>query len=140
MIRAIIAALTLCATTAQGATTIRADNGGSVPEYAAMIADYRATGQKVRITGRCNSSCTMLLALPDVCVSRNARLGFHGPSSQFYGIRLAPAEFERWSQIMADHYPATIRAWFMQVARYTFDDVLTVRGSELIDNHGVKQC
>ncbi|CUX79348.1 MAG: hypothetical protein HLUCCA05_14670 [Roseibaca calidilacus] len=120
-------------------SVIHNDNGGSLEERLEMIDQMRRAGQRVEIRGRCASACTMFLGLPNACVARTARLGFHGPSSQFYGISLAPREFEYWSRVMADHYPSAIRTWFMRTARFTTMDTITITGAEAI-RLGARAC
>jgi hypothetical protein len=109
---------------------IRNDRGGSIEARLEMIANLRNIGERVEIRGVCASSCTMLLGLPTTCVASNARLHFHGPATQFYGIALAPKEFEYWSRIMADHYPPAIRQWFMSTARHTVMGTIAISGNE----------
>jgi hypothetical protein len=47
--------------------------GGSIPA-GAIIREYNQTRELFRIEGRCQSSCTMLLAVRNVCVDRDAAL------------------------------------------------------------------
>jgi ATP-dependent protease ClpP protease subunit len=115
---------------ASAQTVIRNDLGGSIEARLQMIANLRNVGERVEIRGVCASSCTMLLGLPTTCVAPNARLHFHGPSTQFYGVALAPKEFERWSRIMAEHYPPAIRQWFMSTARHTIMGTIAISGNE----------
>ncbi len=116
------------------------DPGGRLDRRVELIRRLRATGTSVRITGAyCNSACTMYLGLPNACVAPTTVFGFHGPSSQIYGVGLAPAEFERWSRVMADHYPSPIRGWFLREARYVIVGMSQVRGSDLI-RLGVRSC
>lgn len=118
---------------------VRNDNGGSIETRLEMIAHMRRAGHRIEIRGNCASACTMFLGLPNTCVARNARLGFHGPSSQYYGISLPPREFEYWSRVMADHYPAAIRNWFMTTARHTTMGLVTITGAEAI-RLGARAC
>jgi hypothetical protein len=120
-------------------SVIRNDRGGSVAERLKMLEHLRRTGSKIEIRGTCASACTMLLALPNTCVAANARLHFHGPSSQYYGVALSPAEFEYWSRIMADHYPPSIRRWFMTTARHTIMGTIAITGTEAA-RLGVTAC
>lgn len=90
---------------AQTAIVINQDLGGSVESRLRGIEQLRVAGTRIEIRGQCASACTMLLGLPNTCVARSSRLGFHGPQSQYYGIALPPEEFEYWSHIMASHYP-----------------------------------
>ncbi len=124
----------------QSAITIRNDSGGSLQLRINEINRLRQSGTQVRIVGDyCNSACTMYLGLPNTCVSRSVTFGFHGPMSQFYGVALAPDEFEYWSGIMASYYPQAVRSWYMHDARYTLVGLRSVSGSELI-RLGVPEC
>ena len=56
------------------------NHGGSVAEYNARWAGLAARGVNVRITGPCQSACTVLLGhIPAsrICVMPNASFGFH---------------------------------------------------------------
>lgn len=124
---------------AQGVKIVRNDPGGSVESRLREIAQLRLEGTRIEIRGQCVSACTMLLGLPNTCVARSSRLGFHGPQSQYYGVSLAPEQFDYWSRVMADHYPAQIRAWFIKEARQTTMGVITISGSEAI-RMGARAC
>lgn len=114
------------------------DRGGVVGTRAAEIQKLKSSGQRVEIRGRiCLSSCTMYLGAGNVCVNPDTRFGFHGPS--FYGRPLEPRYFEYWSDVIADHYPAPLRSWFMNTARYRQSGYYTVLGAELI-RLGVESC
>lgn len=117
---------------AQSALIVNNDLGGSVQERLSVIAALRNQGRRVEIRGQCASACTMYLGLPNTCVSRASRLGFHGPQSQYYGISLPPDEFEYWSRIMASNYPAPIAQWFMAQARETTLGLVTISGAQAI--------
>ena len=119
--------------------TIRDDPGGAIGARVRQVAALRAEGARVRITGGCWSSCTMLLALPGACVTPSARLGFHGPGSGRYGIALSPAAFERWSRVMASHYPEPLRGWYLREGRNITVGFTVMRGAELI-RLGIPAC
>lgn len=116
------------------------DTGGSVKQRQLIVSNYRQTHTVVEIRGRyCLSACTMYLGLMDVCVSPDTVFGFHGPSSEHFGIGLTPRAFKHWSQIMADHYPEPIRTWFLQTGRNRTVGFHLVAGSHLIEI-GAKAC
>lgn len=85
------------------------------------------------------SACTMYLDLSNMCVSRNVTFGFHGPSSKYYGVALPPAEFERWSRVMANHYPQPLRNWYMQTGRNITVGFYKMSGRDLI-RMGIPEC
>jgi hypothetical protein len=51
--------------------------GGSTRAFAADVQRYRQSGEQFRITGHCQSACTMFLSLRNVCIEPSARLLFH---------------------------------------------------------------
>lgn len=117
---------------------IRNDPGGVIPARIADIATIRASGRKVELRGRyCLSACTLYLGLPNACVSPKTRFGFHGPS--MYGRPLKQKEFERWSRLMASHYPEPLRNWFMETARFRLAGYVNLQGDDLI-RMGVERC
>jgi len=124
---------------AQSVIIVRNDLGGSVENRLREIAQLQSAGTRVEIRGQCTSACTMFLGLPNACVTLSSRLGFHGPQSQYYGISLPPDDFEYWSRVMADHYPGTIRDWFMAEARQTTMGLITISGSDAI-RMGARAC
>ena len=137
-----ISLLAFCpAASASASTTIRISNdgGGSISARVSEIRNIRSLGQKVEIqAGYCNSACTLYLGLPNTCVSPNARFGFHGPQLATKGLTMLPSQFEKWSQIMADHYPQQLRHWFMNSARHS-TDLITVKGDQLFAL-GISHC
>jgi hypothetical protein len=119
------------------ALDVRNDRGGSVKDRVALIEQLRAAGTTVRILGRCDSSCTMFLKI--ACVAPRARLGFHGPQSQYYGISLTPEDFLYWSEVMANYYPAKIKSWFLREARHETLGLTIITGATAI-KLGAKPC
>jgi hypothetical protein len=122
-----------------GVIRVSKDPGGSVSARVGEISRLRSQGTRVEISGGCWSSCTMYLGLANTCVTRAAKLGFHGPSSPNYGIGLPPAEFERWSQTMATYYPEPIRSWYLREGRLITVGFTTFTGRDLI-RMGVREC
>ena len=122
---------------AQQTFVVSVDRGGLISARVNQVSRLRSSGQRVEIRGTCLSSCTMLLGSGNVCVSPNAVLGFHGPSS--YGRRLQPADFERWSQEIARHYTPQLRSWYLNKARYRTNGFYEISGHELI-RMGYQAC
>lgn len=116
------------------------DAGGRIDHRQQIIQRIKQAGDRVEIRGGyCNSACTMFLGLPNMCISASTVFGFHGPSSQFPGFPLQPKTFERWSRVMADHYPQPLRSWFLTDARYELEGIKRVRGRDIIQM-GVAEC
>jgi len=121
------------ATLAQPVLRVTDDSGGPLPARLMQIARLSARGTQVVIgPGVCLSSCTMLLGLRGACVRPDARLGFHGPTSQLRGIGLGPAAFETWSVRIAAHYPRPLRDWYLESGRYRLTGFHMMTGAEVI--------
>jgi hypothetical protein len=117
---------------------VRGDPGGEVRARRDELARILRLDQKVEIRGTCLSSCTMYLVLKDrVCVSPQARFGFHGPSR--YGVPLSSQEFEDWSHAISAYYPAALQSWYLSTARHDIYRLRWVSGAELI-RLGVRRC
>ena len=122
----------------QSFVEISNDRGGLLRDRLIELQLLRQTGQTVRITGNiCYSTCTMFLGLPQTCVSPQTTFGFHGPSS--YGRPLDPAVFEEASQIMASHYPAVLRDWYMQTGRHEIVKLYRFKGEDMVQM-GIAAC
>lgn len=87
---------------------IHNNRGGNVVQTMAWRAEIAASGRPVRITGACDSACTMLITLPNACLAPDATVGFHAP--RLPGTQVIPPIVD---QMMAMHYRNGIRArWF----------------------------
>lgn len=114
------------------------DRGGLIGARAIEIADLNATQTRVELRGRfCYSSCTMYLGVENLCVSADTVFGFHGPSH--YGRALPERQFEHWTALMAQHYRAPLRQWFIRDARHRIAGYYRIRGEQLI-NMGYPAC
>lgn len=78
---------------------IHDNRGGNVVQMIARRNELEASGRPIRITGRCNSACTMLITLPNACLDPNASVGFHAP--RLPGTEIIPPIVD---QLMAMHY------------------------------------
>jgi hypothetical protein len=117
---------------------VKDDRGGSVKDRLREMRDLRASGRPVEIRGAvCFSTCTMLLGLPQTCISPKTVFGFHGPSRD--GRRLKVEEFEYYSQVISQYYPDELKVWYMKKGRKRFFGVHRIKGSEIIEM-GIRAC
>jgi hypothetical protein len=123
----------------QAPVVVNNDPGGNMAQRVSQIDVLRKTGTPVEIRGGCMSACTMYLGLRTTCVAPTATLGFHGPSSPYYGIALPQKEFDHWSMVMANHYPEPLRSWYLREGRNIIVGFHQISGRELI-RLGVPQC
>lgn len=137
--------LSACAatSTADNTLTVRYDPGGWIDARKEEVQRLWDAGTRVKIEGRCYSSCTMYLALRDrVCATPDATLGFHAPN--FFGIPAWKAEHDRGVAAMSAYYPPGLREWYRRRFRNpTLGGALGVvefSGQKLIDLGYVRQC
>lgn len=89
------------------AYTVRHDSGGRIIDYAIKMKRIEQARRAVRFDGRCDSACTLFLALPasKACVTPRARFGFHLPyGSSTKGNQMA-------AKFMLSSYPRWVRSW-----------------------------
>jgi hypothetical protein len=100
------------ASSAQAAIRIKADPGGQIGPYLALLLNWRNSGQRIIIDGPCLSACTMLLGViprERICVTSRARLGFHAawrPADNGGQVTNEPA-----TRLLMEIYPEHVRNW-----------------------------
>ncbi|HUR43067.1 MAG TPA: hypothetical protein VMZ01_03095 [Aestuariivirga sp.] len=87
--------------------SIRNDHGGQIIDYALRMKTMERAGGHMRFAGRCDSACTLYLALPrnKTCVSRGAVFGFHLPTGASSRASQVAARY------MLRNYPGWVRSW-----------------------------
>jgi hypothetical protein len=93
------------------AVRISNDDGGNIGVYWERFMAVRKAGEQVVIDGTCSSACTMVLGIVShdrICVTANARLGFHAAYRGFLWYRVTNDPATR--TLMAI-YPEPIRHW-----------------------------
>lgn len=102
-----------------------------------IIRKYNASGERFRIEGSCQSSCTMLLAIKNVCIEPSAKLLFHAalfPNEA--GQKPPPQRQAR----MLSTYNAKLRHYLVSngyVETFAFH---TISGSDMISKFGYRKC
>ena len=111
--------------------------GGMMAKFDAIIAQYNASGEPFRIEGHCQSSCTMFLAIKNVCVDPNATLLFHAALSAHEKDH---APYPERNAHMASHYNAALRRFVLAnhyMDSFTFH---AVSGRDIIRKFGYRRC
>jgi hypothetical protein len=87
--------------------TIRNNRGGHVIDYVQQLEQWKQSGTQVRFVGRCDSACTLYLALPEsnTCIARNASFRFHAPRGGTPQINRVMETY------MTQSYPDWVRVW-----------------------------
>src|SRR5262249_22209534 len=90
--------------------------GGRIDQFEVEIDHIARTGQRVVLDGFCASACTMILAVPTLCATDRALLGFHEAYSVGIGGKTpAPAGTAE----MARHWRPYVFNWLRRVGGLT---------------------
>jgi hypothetical protein len=111
--------------------------GGPMAKFDAIIGQYNASGELFRVEGHCQSSCTMFLAIRNVCVDPGANLLFHASLS---ARERDHAPYPEKNAHMASHYNSSLRAF---VLAHHYMDSFTfhaISGRDIIGKFGYPQC
>src|SRR5438270_6534180 len=111
--------------------------GGRYARFDPVVAQYNRSGELFRIEGHCQSSCTMFLAIRNVCVDPNANLLFHAALSAHERDH---APYPERNRHMASHYNSSLRAFVLAnhyMDSFTFHPV---SGRDIIRKFGYRQC
>lgn len=127
--RVLLTAVALCiAMPALAATSTPYAKGGRTRDFAVDVERYRRSGEPFRITGHCQSACTMFLALPNVCVEPSARLLFHA------------AKTSQGTRDMLNSYSSKLRSYL--IANHIMESPVfhTITGRDMVNRFGYRPC
>ena len=111
--------------------------GGGRINPGAIIAQYNKSGERFRIEGSCQSSCTMLLAIKNVCVDPGARLLFHAALFPNEAGQKPPPK--RQAAMLAAYKPA-LRNYLVKNGYVSSFEFHTISGADIIRKFGYRQC
>lgn len=111
--------------------------GGGRINPEAIIAQYNKSGERFRIEGSCQSSCTMLLAIKNVCVEPSARLLFHAALFPNEAGQKPPPQ--RQARMLAAYKPK-LRNFLVSNGYVSSFEFHTISGSDIIKKFGYRQC
>ena len=86
---------------------VRDDQGGRIIEYALQMMKFRDSGARLKFIGRCDSACTIYLALPrsQTCINSGASFGFHAP------LAATPEASQLAQEYLLKNYPEWVKSW-----------------------------
>jgi hypothetical protein len=111
--------------------------GGQFPTFNAIISQYNQSGELFRIEGHCQSSCTMFLAIRNVCVDPDATLLFHAALTP--RTMHQPPDPEK-NQFMLSHYNAKLRNFVLANHYMDSFEFHAISGRDIIQRFGYRQC
>lgn len=111
--------------------------GGGRINPGAIIAQYNKSGDRFRIEGSCQSSCTMLLAIKNVCVDPSARLLFHAALFPNEAGQKPPPK--RQAAMLASYKPA-LRQYLVKNGYVDTFEFHAISGADMIRKFGYRRC
>ncbi|MEO8652423.1 MAG: hypothetical protein ABI391_08975 [Hyphomicrobiaceae bacterium] len=124
----LVAAGLLLASPAQAADSKPYARGGSTKKFGEDVQRYNHSGEKFRITGHCQSACTMFLAVRTVCVEPTARLLFHAGDN------------DAATQRMLNSYNRKLRSYVLAKKLMATPAFSTISGRDIIKRFGYRAC
>jgi hypothetical protein len=124
----LVAVVMLLATAALAADSRPYARGGRTIEFAKDVQRFNSTGERFRITGHCQSACTMFLAVRGVCVEPSARLLFHAGDNDTATRR------------MLNSYNAKLRSYLIANKIMATPVFTTITGRDIIKRFGYRPC
>ena len=121
-------AVSVLATPVLAATSTPWSKGGKTKDFAVDVQRYRQSGELFRITGHCQSACTMFLALRNVCVEPSARLLFHAGDNAAATSR------------MINSYNGKLRSYLTANRIMESAAFHTISGRDMIGRFGYRAC
>jgi len=115
-------------------TTAGFEMGGNYRRFDPVVSQYNQSGEPFRIDGHCQSSCTLFLAIHNVCISRGATLLFHsahdrnGNASPSNTEHMLAAYNQRLREYLLSHH-------YMETLAFH-----AISGSEMIAKFGYREC
>lgn len=111
--------------------------GGGRINPGEIIKKYNQSGELFRIEGSCQSSCTMLLAIKNVCVDPSATLLFHAalfPNEK--GQKPPPAR----QAAMLNSYKPKLRSHLVSNHYVDTFEFHAIPGRDIIQKFGYRAC
>ena len=111
--------------------------GGGRINAGGIIAKYNKSGERFRIEGSCQSSCTMLLAIKNVCVEPNATLKFH---AALFPNEVGQKPPPKRQAAMLASYNAKLRNYLVKGGYVETFDFHSISGADIISKFGYRSC
>lgn len=139
MLRGFVLTATLSVFSSHGLAqdTSQPYSGGGPINPGAIIQKYNQSGREMRIVGSCQSSCTMLLAIKNVCVEPSAQLKFH--AALFPNEKGQKPPPRRQAQMLAA-YNAKLRNYLVSGGYVNGFEFHTISGQDIISRFGYRAC
>ena len=111
-------------------------NGGRIQPLS-IIQKYNKSGELFRMQGTCMSSCTMLLAIKNVCIEPDATLMFHAALFKDERDQKPPPQRQA---LMLSTYKPKLRQYLVSNHYVDTFEFHSISGSEMIQKFGYRAC
>jgi hypothetical protein len=128
------AILLLISASAMAASSAGYGNGGQLVDFDPIVTRHNQTGELFRIEGHCQSACTLLLGIRNVCIDPAATLSFRAGHDWKQRIS-GPATTHLMSA-----YNAKLRTHLMSNHYMNTLEFHVIPGRELIQKFGYREC
>ena len=108
--------------------------GGQFSRFDPVVRQYNQSGELFRIVGHCQSSCTLFLAIRNVCIEQGAQLLFHAGHDRSRNITTAGTNH------LLSAYNARLRSYLVSNGYVTTLAFHTISGSDMIQRFGYRGC
>ena len=127
-------AFVLAAGSAEAGNISGFEMGGNYRRFDPVVSQYNQSGELFRIDGHCQSSCTLFLAIRNVCINRSATLLFHAAHDRTGAA--SPANTEH----MLAAYNPPLREYL--VSHHYMETLAfhAIPGREMISRFGYREC
>ena len=108
--------------------------GGQFSRFDPIVTQFNQSGELFRIEAHCQSSCTLFLAIRNVCIDRNATLLFHAGHDRNRNVTASATNH------LLGAYNARLRAY---VTANRYMDTLEfheISGQDMIRKFGYRAC
>ena len=110
--------------------------GGKMAAFDPVVSQYNQTGELFRISGHCQSACTIFLGIRNVCVERDALLLFHAGHSAGDDNKISADATNH----MLSAYNPTLRAYLLEHHVMDTSTLFPISGTDMIQKFGYREC
>jgi hypothetical protein len=131
-----VTAMMLSSTVEANTIYISEDYGGYVVDYHHRKVEWKRSNTRVEFHGNCESACTIYLGLPKkrLCMTENARFGFHKP---FIEGEHDPNILKQSERYLLSQYPKWVQKWIKLVGG--LKQHIVYMPNSIIEKH-IKRC
>ena len=110
--------------------------GGKMSAFDPVVSQYNQTGELLRISGHCQSACTIFLGIRNVCVEPGAVLLFHAGHSASDDKQISADATKH----MLSAYNSSLRAYLLEHHVMDTLTLVPISGTDLIKKFGYREC